>query len=137
MSDIRPSQTPLDDQYKAGLATRKKVLGNDYVERSYAKRTPFTAELQDFVTRTAWGTVWQREGLSLRDRSLITCAFAAALCRTHELKLHVRGALNNGVTPDELKELCIHLSQYAGFPAALEAFRAAAEVVEGEAGAQK
>lgn len=124
------NQTPADQQQADGLATRKQVLGETYVQAAFDKRTPFTAELQDFVSRNAWGTVWQREGLSLRDRSLITVAMAAALGKSTELKVHVRGALNNGLTPEELKEVFLHLSVYAGFPACLEAFRAAAEVIE-------
>ena len=92
------SQTPRDQQFEDGLATRRQVLGDAYVDASLGKTTPFTAELQELVSRNAWGTVWQRDGLSLRDRSMVTVAMAAAMGRSHELKVHVRGALNNGVT---------------------------------------
>ena len=127
------TQTPHDQQFEDGLATRRQVLGDAYVQGALDKVTPFTAELQEVVSRNAWGTVWQREGLSLRDRSMVTVAIAAALGRSHELKVHVRGALNNGVTEDELKEIFIHMSVYCGFPLTLEAFRAAAEVIEPKA----
>jgi 4-carboxymuconolactone decarboxylase len=127
------SQTPRDQQFEDGLATRRQVLGDAYVDASLGKTTPFTAELQELVSRNAWGTVWQRDGLSLRDRSMVTVAMAAAMGRSHELKVHVRGALNNGVTEAELKEIFMHMSVYCGFPLTLEAFRAAAEVIDGQA----
>jgi 4-carboxymuconolactone decarboxylase len=115
----------------AGLATRRAVLGDAYVDAALAKATPFTAPLQELVTRHAWGNTWQRPGIDLRTRSLVTVSMLVALGRTHELKIHVRGALNNGVTPAELQEVFLHASVYCGFPAAVDAFRAAAEVVEG------
>lgn len=132
MSKFSKSQTARDAQHDAGLSTRRQVLGDAYVQGALDKVTPFTAELQEFVSRNAWGTVWQRDGLSLRDRSLITVSMAAALGRSTELKVHVRGALNNGVTPDELKEVLLHMSVYCGFPLTLEAFRAAAEVIDAQ-----
>jgi 4-carboxymuconolactone decarboxylase len=130
MNATPPSQTPRDQQFEDGLATRRQVLGDAYVQAALDKVTPFTAELQELVSRNAWGTVWQREGLSLRDRSMVTVAMAAALGRSHELKVHVRGALNNGVTEAELKEIFMHMSVYCGFPLTLEAFRAASEVID-------
>jgi 4-carboxymuconolactone decarboxylase len=113
-----------------GLATRRAVLGDGYVDAALARATPFSAPLQELVTRHAWGNTWQREGIDLRTRSLITVAMLVALNRPHELKVHVRGALNNGVTKEELQEIFLHASVYCGFPAAVDAFRVAAEVVD-------
>ena len=113
-----------------GLATRRDVLGDAYVDAALAKVTPFTEPLQELITRHAWGNTWLRPGLDLRMRSIVTVSMLVALGRTHELKTHVRGALNNGVTPAELQEIFLHASVYCGFPAAVDAFRAAAEVVD-------
>jgi 4-carboxymuconolactone decarboxylase len=115
----------------AGLATRRAVLGDAYVDQALAKATPFSAPLQELVTRHAWANTWQRDGIDLRTRSIVTVSMLVALGRMHELKIHVRGALNNGVTPAELQEIFLHASIYCGFPAAVDAFRNAAEVVEG------
>lgn len=113
-----------------GLATRRAVLGDAYVDAVLAKATPFTAPLQELVTRHAWANTWQRGGIDLRTRSIVTVSMLVALGRTHELKIHVRGALNNGVTVEELQEIFLHSTVYCGFPAALDAFRTAAEVVD-------
>ena len=113
-----------------GLATRRAVLGDAYVDQALARATPFTEPLQAFVTRNAWGNTWQREGLDLRTRSIVTVSMLVALGRMHELKIHVRGALNNGVTKEELQEIFLHASVYCGFPAAVDAFRTAAEVID-------
>ena len=117
----------LDEQ---GLATRRAVLGDDYVQGALDRATPFTAPLQDLVTRNAWGNTWQRDGIDLKTRSIVTVSMLVALGRMHELKIHVRGALNNGVTPQELQEIFLHASVYCGFPAAVDAFRTASEVVD-------
>lgn len=113
-----------------GLATRRAVLGDAYVDGAIAKATPFSAPLQELVTRHAWGNTWQRPGIDLRTRSIVTVAMLVALGRMHELKIHVRGALNNGVTKEELQEIFLHASVYCGFPAAVDAFRTASEVVD-------
>lgn len=113
-----------------GLATRRAVLGDAYVDAALAKVTAFTEPLQELVTRHAWGNTWQRPAMDLRTRSIVTVSMLVALGRTHELKTHVRGALNNGVTKAELQEILLHATVYCGFPAAVDAFRAAAEVVE-------
>ena len=113
-----------------GLATRRAVLGNAYVDGALAKATPFTEPLQELVTRHAWGNTWQRQNIDLRTRSIVTVSMLVALGRMHELKIHVRGALNNGVTKEELQEIFLHASVYCGFPAAVDAFRAAAEVID-------
>ena len=120
----------MDSQFDKGLATRKQVMGEDFVARAFGGATDFTAPIQQYITRNAWGDVWQRPGLDLKTRSLITVAMLTALGKQHELKGHVRGALNNGATPQEIQEVLLHASIYCGLPAAVEAFRTAAEVVD-------
>jgi 4-carboxymuconolactone decarboxylase len=120
----------MDSQYDKGLATRKQVMGEDFVARAFGGATDFTAPIQQYITRNAWGDVWQRPGLDLKTRSLITVAMLTALGKQHELKGHVRGALNNGATPQDIQEVLLHASIYCGLPAAVEAFRTAAEVVD-------
>jgi 4-carboxymuconolactone decarboxylase len=122
-----------DPQYEQGLATRKQVMGEDFVARAFAGMTDFTAPIQQHITRAAWGDVWQRPGLDLKTRSLITVALLTALGKQHELKGHVRGALNNGATEAELQEVLLHAAVYCGVPAAVDAFRSAAEVVDAPA----
>ncbi|MBU6260009.1 MAG: 4-carboxymuconolactone decarboxylase [Burkholderiales bacterium] len=119
-----------DEQYDRGLAQRKRVMGEDFVARALGGATAFTAPIQQHITRQAWGDVWQRPGLDLKTRSLITVAMLTALGKQHELEGHVRGALNNGVTPAELQEVLLHAAVYCGVPAAVEAFRSAARVVD-------
>jgi 4-carboxymuconolactone decarboxylase len=121
----------MDTQFDKGLATRKQVMGEDFVAKALGNVTEFTRPMQQHITRNAWGDVWQREGLDLKTRSLITVAMLTALGKQHELKGHVRGALNNGATVAEIQEVLLHASIYCGVPAAVEAFRSAAEVVEG------
>ena len=118
-------------QYEQGLIKRNEVMGPDYVNRALEGATAFTQPIQEFITRNAWGDVWQRPGLDQKTRSLITVAFLTALGKQHELRGHVRGALNNGATAAEIQEVLLHASIYCGLPAAVEAFRTAAEVVEG------
>jgi 4-carboxymuconolactone decarboxylase len=114
--------------YEAGLEIRREVVGNSYVERSLAEIDDFTGPLQDLVTRYCWGEIWSRPGLSRRDRSVINIAMLSALNRPHELKLHIRGALNNGLTKDEIREILLQIGIYCGVPAALDGFRVAKEV---------
>ncbi len=118
-----------DEQFERGLAMRKQVMGEDFVARAYAGVTDFTAPLQQHITRNAWGETWQRPGLDLKTRSLVTVAMLTALGRQNELKGHVRGALNNGATVQEIQEVLLHATIYCGVPTAVEAFRSAAEVV--------
>ncbi len=118
-----------DQQYQDGLQMRKKVMGEDFVDKAFANATDFTMPLQDFITRNAWGTVWCRDGLDLKTRSLITVSMLTALGRAHELKGHLRGALNNGATPEEIREVLLHAAVYCGAPLAVEAFRTAQEVI--------
>ncbi len=108
--------------FKVGLAMRKKVLGPDYVKKQFLDPDDFTAPFQQVATEFAWGSVWPRPGLSLRDRSLITLAQCIALNRPNEIRVHLRGAIRNGVTRVELQELCLHSLVYCGGPASLDAF---------------
>lgn len=124
-------QLPDDPETQKGLATRRAVLGNDYVQAALDKATDFTAPLQELVTRQAWGSTWQRGGIDLKTRSIVTVSMLVALGRMHELKTHLRGALNNGVTREELQEIFLHATVYCGFPAAVDAFRSASEVIDG------
>lgn len=121
------------DAWAAGDAMRRRVMGDAHVDRAKAAETPFTAPLADLITRHAWGDVWQREGLDMRTRSLVTVAMLVALGKPTELEGHVRGALANGATPEEIREVLLHAGVYCGLPAAAEAFRAAAKVIDGKA----
>lgn len=120
---IRKSKTKKRSKgFEAGLAMRKKVLGADYVEASLANAGEFGMPFQEMSTEFAWGNVWTRPGLSLRDRSLVTLAQCIALNRPNEIRIHLRGALRNGVTKTEIRELCLHSFCYCGGPASLDAF---------------
>lgn len=119
-----------DAQFDAGLATRTQVMGEAFVSKAFAGANDFTLVMQEFISRNAWGTVWQRDGLDLKTRSLITVAMLVALGKPHELRGHVRGALNNGATPEELRELFLHATVYCGFPSAIDGFRTACEVID-------
>ncbi len=110
--------------YKKGLAMRKKVLGADYVQARLDSADAFTRPLQDIVTEFAWGGVWTRPGLPLKVRSLITLAMCIALNRPAEIKIHLRGAVRNGCSRTEIRELLLHSLIYCGGPAALDAFHA-------------
>ena len=127
------SEQGRDKQFDEGMNKRRQVMGEDFVEKAFAGATDFTMPLQEFITRNAWGTVWCREGLDMKTRSLITVSMLTALGRAHELKGHVRGALNNGATPEEIREVLLHAAVYCGAPLAIDAFRAAQEVIEGQA----
>lgn len=113
-----------------GEQMRRQVMGDEFVDRALGNATDFTQPLQDFVNEHAWGSVWTREGLPLKTRSLITLAALTALKAPQELKGHVRGALNNGCTVEEIRETLLHCAVYAGAPAAIDAFRAAQEVID-------
>ena len=125
----------MDQQFDDGLAIRKQVMGEAFVDAAFANADAFTLPLQEFITRNAWGTVWCRDGLDLKSRSFVTLAILTALGRTQELKGHVRGALNNGATEEEIGEVLLHASAYCGVPMAVDAFRAAHEVLRDAAGA--
>ncbi|MDV3440686.1 carboxymuconolactone decarboxylase family protein [Metapseudomonas otitidis] len=113
-----------------GEKVRREVMGDAFVDRALGNATEFTQPLQDFVNEHAWGGVWNREGLDRKTRSLITLAALTALKCPQELKGHVRGALNNGCSVEEIREALLHCAVYAGVPAAIDAFRAAQEVVD-------
>lgn len=116
------------EKFKEGLEIRKQVLGEDYVNKSIANADEFTLPLQELVTEYCWGTVWKREGLPLKTRSMINLAMITALNRPHELKLHIRGAINNGVSKEEIREVLLQAAIYCGVPAAIDSFRVAKEV---------
>jgi 4-carboxymuconolactone decarboxylase len=115
-----------------GERTRREVLGDEHVDRAQAKATEFTQPFQDFITRYAWGDVWNRPGLERRERSMITLAALTAVRAEGELELHVRAALRNGLTPEEIREVLLHTAVYAGVPAANAAFAIAQRVLEEE-----
>lgn len=118
------------EDYENGLKVRTEVMGEAFVQKAIDNTNETTQDLQDWINEHAWGSTWQREGLPRSTRSLVTIAMLAALKAPAELKGHVRGALNNGCTPDEIKEVLLHSIVYCGAPAAQEAFRAAKEVLE-------
>jgi 4-carboxymuconolactone decarboxylase len=117
-----------DALYEKGLELRRAVVGADYVDKSLADADDFTRPFQELVTRYCWGEVWSRPGLERSERSIINLAMIAALNRPQELKLHVRGALRNGLTRDQIREIFMQVSIYCGIPAGLECFRVAREV---------
>ncbi|GAB7543111.1 4-carboxymuconolactone decarboxylase [Cupriavidus sp. 8B] len=114
--------------FDKGLATRRAVLGAEYVDASIANADDFNMAMQELVTQYCWGDVWNRPGLDRRTRSFLNLAMITALNRPHELKLHVRGAINNGLTKDEIKEVFLQAAIYCGVPAAIDSFRTAREV---------
>jgi 4-carboxymuconolactone decarboxylase len=119
----------MTDEKQDGMQVRRAVLGDAHVDRAEASRTPLTSEFQDLLTRYAWGEIWTRPGLDRRTRSCITIAMLVALNRNDELALHIRAALTNGVTVDELKEILLQTAIYCGVPAANTAFGVAARVL--------
>jgi len=116
------------ERFAKGLEVRRAVLGEKHVNASLEKSNSFTAEFQDLVTRYAWGEMWTRQGLPRHTRSLVTLAMLIALDRGEEFRLHLRGALNNGATRDQIKELLLQAAVYCGVSAANSAFRAAEEI---------
>ena len=117
-------------EFEEAKAVRRQVLGGAYVDRAKQNADDFSREWQDFVTEQAWGAVWTRPGLSLRERSLITLSILTALGCERELPLHVRGAITNGLTPDEIREVIMHTSVYAGIPAGNTAMVVAARTMQ-------
>lgn len=115
--------------FEKGLEKRRKVMGDAFVDRALSQADELTMPMQDFVTRVAWDEIWNRDALSDRDRSLINLGMIAALNRPHEFKGHVRGALNNGVSPEEIRDVCMQVAVYCGFPAGLDSLRNAMEVI--------
>lgn len=122
------------ETYEEGLAIRKEVLGAAHVERSMAKVSPFSRPIQDYVTEFCWGGIWSRDGLDRAERSLVNLGILTALNRSHELAVHVRGAIRNGVTIQQIQEVLLQTAMYVGAPAALESFRVAERVLREELG---
>jgi 4-carboxymuconolactone decarboxylase len=120
----------IEELFERGLEVRRKVLGAEYVDNSLKSANDFMQAFQNITTEWCWGYAWTRPGLDRKTRSLINLAMLTALNRAPEIKLHVRGALNNGVTVDEIKEVLIHATVYCGIPAGLDAFKAANEVLK-------
>ena len=125
MTDARPRS----ERFERGLKIRREVLGDAHVERSLNAANDFNWAAQEMATERAWADLWSRPGLDRRSRSILTLGVLATMNRPQEFKAHVRGALNNGVSVEELKEILMHLGGYAGFPVGLDAFRLATEVL--------
>jgi 4-carboxymuconolactone decarboxylase len=121
-----------DPLYDEGMEVRRSVLGDAHVDGAIERTTEFTAPFQEFITRYAWGTIWAREGLDRRTRSAVTLGVLTALGREHEIAMHVRAALRNGLSPQEIGEILLHTSIYAGLPVANRAFAIADEVLREE-----
>lgn len=118
------------ERYELGLKIRRQVLGDDYVNKALNNATDFNRPLQELVTEYCWGATWGREGLAKRDRSLINLAMISALNRPHELKVHVKGALRNGLSKEEISEVLLQVAIYCGVPAAVDSFRIAKEAID-------
>ncbi len=131
-----PANNPLEQLFQEGLKTRREVLGADYVDGSLAKANEFMSAFQHITTEWCWGYAWNRPGLERKTRSMLNLAMLTALNRPAEIKLHVKGALNNGVTVEEIKEILLQATVYCGIPAGLDAFKVANQVLE-EEGAYK
>lgn len=124
----KPDGTPAGDRFDAGLQTRREVLGDAYVDASVLKATDYNWPMQQLVTEYCWNEVWNRPGLSRRDRSILNLGMISALGRSHELKLHIRGAINNGLTKDEIREIMLQIAVYCGVPAGVDSFRTTQEL---------
>ena len=120
----------MTDRYEAGMKVRRAVLGDEHVDRATAAATDFSRPFQEFITRSAWGEAWTRDGLDRKTRSCITLAVLAALRAENEIPMHVRAALRNGLTAEEIREVLIHTAVYAGVPAANSAVALAKETLE-------
>jgi 4-carboxymuconolactone decarboxylase len=124
----------MDDSSRSarGMRVRREVLGDAHVDRAVANTTPVTADFQDFITRYAWGEIWSRPGLSRAERSMVTLTALVVLRQDEELAMHLRAALRNGLTPEQISEVLLHTAVYAGVPAANRAFAVAARVLAEE-----
>jgi len=119
-----------DELGQKGLKVRREVLGSEYVDKAMNNTTDFNQPMQDLVNEYCWGAVWGREGLTRKERSLINLGMLTALGRLHEVETHVRGALNNGLTREQISEVFLHTAIYCGVPAAIDSFRAATKVLD-------
>jgi 4-carboxymuconolactone decarboxylase len=118
----------MSERYEKGLEVRREVLGREYVDKAIASADDFNRPMQEFVTEYCWGGIWTRPGLDRKTRSIINLAMLTALNRPHEIRLHVRGALNNGLSKEEIMEVFLQTAIYCGVPAAIDSFRVAREV---------
>ena len=133
IADLTPTKgirSVTSQQYQDGLAVRRQVLGSEYVDRSLANANEFTQPFQDLLNEYCWGQVWTRPGLERKTRSMLNIAMLTALGKPNELRLHLRGALNNGCTAGEIQEVLLQTAIYCGVPAALEGFKIAREVLD-------
>jgi len=128
MTEEKRGEEKRDELWGKGLEIRREVVGDAYVDRSLAAMDDFNAPLQEYITRYAWGDIWRRPGLDRRSRSILNLGMLVALNRPHELKLHLRGALRNGLKKEEIRECLLQTAVYCGVPASLDAFRIAREV---------
>jgi 4-carboxymuconolactone decarboxylase len=128
--EASPSSATRGQTYEDGLQVRRDVLGAEHVDRSLAQATDFNRPIQEFVTEYCWGAVWTRPGLDRKTRSLLNLGMLTALNRKHEFGVHIKGAIENGVTPDEIREVLLQAAIYAGVPACLESAREAERVLE-------
>lgn len=118
------------EMFEKGLKIRREVLGADFVDRTIASADDFNRPLQELVTQYCWGEIWGRPGLDRRTRSIINLAMISALNRQHEVKMHVKGAINNGLTKEEIREVLLQVAVYCGVPAGVDSFRTAREAFE-------
>ena len=118
------------ERYQKGLTARTQVLGEEYVNRAIAGATDFNREFQELVTEYCWGTVWGSDTLTFKERSILNLGMLAALGRSHEFELHFRGAITNGLTQEQLKDVLMQIAIYCGIPAGVESFRIAKRVIE-------
>ena len=116
------------EMFEKGIAKRRKVLGDEYVDKALASADEFGADLQKLITEYAWGEVWNKESLTDKERSMVNLGMIAALNRPHELKLHIKGALNNGLTKDQIRDIFLQVTVYCGAPAGIDSMRLAREV---------
>ena len=125
-----PDDKPRSEKFERRLATRRAVLGSEYVDNSIEKADAVSWPIQQLTTEYCWDEIWNRPGLDRRSRSILNLGMISALNRPHELKIHIRGALNNGVTKDEIREIVLQVAVYCGMPAGLDSFRIAREVLK-------
>lgn len=124
------SERKRSEKFEKGLKTRREVLGTDYVDKSVGAATDFNWPMQQLVTEYCWDEIWNRPGLDRRSRSILNLGMISALNRPHELKLHIRGALNNGLSREEIREILLQVAIYCGVPAAIDSFRVAQSVFD-------
>ena len=125
-----PDGAPFGEKFAAGLKVRKEVLGEAYVNAALGNATAYNFPMQELVTEYCWDQIWNRPGLGRRERSILNLGMLSALNRRHELKAHVRGAINNGLSKEEIREIFLQIAVYCGVPAGIDSFRAAQEVFE-------